>query len=162
MDKVQKILENNSFQETLAQINDLEKNRIYCKHDLSHALDVARIAYIINIEEGAGIAKHCIYAAALLHDIGRAQEYLDGTPHNIAAQAPATEILMDAGYSEEEINAILSAISNHRDKKDNNINDSTFQVILYKADKLSRPCMSCEASDSCNWDEDKKNNVIKY
>ena len=37
-----------------------EKSRIFCKHDLQHSLDVARIAYILNLEADLKIEKEII------------------------------------------------------------------------------------------------------
>ena len=59
-------------------IAEKEKDRIFCPHNLSHALDVARIGYIMILEQGLDIDKELFYSAALLHDAGR---YSD-KPHN--------------------------------------------------------------------------------
>ncbi|MGI6684337.1 MAG: HD domain-containing protein [Bacillota bacterium] len=60
-----------------------EINREFCCHQMQHALDVARIYYILFLEKYQdGISsdlknmsvdqtKELIYATALLHDIGR-------------------------------------------------------------------------------------------
>ena len=42
---------------------------------------MARIAYILNMEQDLGLEKEVIYAAAVLHDIGKYAQYEDGTPH---------------------------------------------------------------------------------
>lgn len=47
---------------------------------MSHLLDVARIAYIRNLEKGYGFRKDVIYAAAVLHDIGKALQYEEKFP----------------------------------------------------------------------------------
>lgn len=47
-----------------------KKDRIFCGHDMGHLLDVARLAWIFNLEANQEISKERIYAAALLHDIG--------------------------------------------------------------------------------------------
>ena len=52
-----------------------EKERIFCRHGMEHLLDVARIAYITNLEEGLGIEKDVIYAAGLLHDVIEDTDY---------------------------------------------------------------------------------------
>lgn len=72
------------YQNLLSEIEDLEKERVYCKHDLAHFMDVARIASLIWIEEGSSVElnKDIIYAAALLHDIGRVIEYNEGISHD--------------------------------------------------------------------------------
>lgn len=37
-----------------------------------------------------------------------------------------------------------------------------FANIFYKADKLSRDCLHCEAKEECYWPEEKKNNKYQY
>ena len=75
------ILCGNSNMEHLAEY---EKNRIFCRHGMDHLMDVARIAYIENLEKNCGISKEIIYGAALLHDIGRYLQYTEGIPHERA------------------------------------------------------------------------------
>ena len=72
------------YQNLLSEIEDLKKERVYYKHDLAHFMDVARIASLIWIEEGSSVElnKDIIYAAALLHDIGRVIEYNEGISHD--------------------------------------------------------------------------------
>ncbi len=43
----------------------------YCRHGLEHLLDVARISYIQVLEDGLDYDENVLYAAALLHDIGK-------------------------------------------------------------------------------------------
>ena len=69
------------FQSSFQRIQEWEKDRIYCRHGMEHFLDTARIAYIRSLEETIPVSKDHIYAAALLHDIGKWQQYEDGTPH---------------------------------------------------------------------------------
>ena len=49
-DKINLIIENHSFQYNLTKIETLEIQREFCKHDMQHFLDVARLMYIINLE----------------------------------------------------------------------------------------------------------------
>ena len=72
--KYQKILENEEYKKYVERICYLEKDRIYCKHDLKHSLDVARICTIIMYEQGQEVNRDIVYATALLHDIGRFKE----------------------------------------------------------------------------------------
>ena len=166
MDRIKPILENEEFIKRIKQISESEEDRIYCKHDLAHALDVARIAFIKNLEENIGLSKDCIYATALLHDIGRAEEYKSGTEHKIAAIAPAMNILRDAGFSSDEIEGIISSISNHSGKSKDKSKSSDFtdslSELLTEADRLSRTCFICNSSESCKWDDDMKNTMIEY
>ena len=53
------------------KMKKFEHDREFCCHQITHLLDVARIAYIKNLEAGLGIDKELIYTAAILHDIGK-------------------------------------------------------------------------------------------
>lgn len=114
MERIDQIFKHPAYREALAKIEDLEKTRIFCGHDFTHFLDVARIAYIMNLEEGRKLPKAQIYAAALLHDIGRHEQYLYGTPHHEASAKIAGKILSECGFLEEEKVNILEAILEHR------------------------------------------------
>ena len=159
MEKVYKITLNNIYKTKYDRLQILEKEREFCNHTMEHFIDVARIAYIINLEENLGIKKQIIYAAALLHDIGRADEYDYGIPHHTAGAQIAEEILnsMDI-FDDNEIKDILEAIKEHRS---NSSNRTKLGDILYRSDKLSRCCFNCNVNDKCNWSEDKKNNYLK-
>ena len=158
-DKINVIIENHSFQYHLRNIEYFEKNREFCKHDMQHFLDVARLMYIMNLENALNIPKHVIYATALLHDIGRGMQYEKGTPHHIASVEIAKEILQQCYYDENEIHEILEAIGEHRSSNErlNSLND-----LLYKCDKLSRNCAHCIATEGCKWPVEKKNMKITY
>lgn len=159
MERVDKILNNNVYNQCMASIEKAEENREFCLHDTEHSLAVARIAYIMNLEQNLGFDKECIYAMALLHDIGRCREYEDGIPHHEAGSMLAVEILKSCGFSEEEIYDITSAISSHKQlSKDTSRKE--LKYVLYKADKLSRNCFECKMYDECYWDEEKKNQTI--
>jgi len=157
--KVDMIIENNSFRYNLRKIEELEKNRKYCKHDMQHFLDVARIMYIISLENDFNISKHIIYTTALLHDIGRGEQYENGIAHNIASVQIAKKILHQCEYGDKEIDEILEAIGNHRSDTENS---NSLSNLLYKCDKLSRDCVHCQASAGCKWPLDKRNLRIKY
>jgi uncharacterized protein len=158
-DKINLIIENYSFQYNLTKIENLEKQRRFCLHDMQHLLDVARIMYIISLENNFNIPKYMIYAAAILHDIGRGEEYENKTPHNIASVEIARNILEQCNYEAEEINDILEAIRHHRE---NNEKLNSLSYILYKSDKLSRNCARCSATLDCKWPIEKKNQKITY
>lgn len=158
MEKVNKIINHPKWRNYVFQLNELEKDRIYCKHDFEHFISLARIAYIENLEKGYNLSKEFIYATALLHDIGRIQEYLDGTPHEVASGQMAKEILEDCDFSLEEQDKIIDAIVNHRQSSNQS---NRLSEVIYQADKKSRNCFMCEAIDSCHWKEEKKNKKIK-
>ena len=136
-----------------------EKDRVFCRHTMEHFLDVARLMYIRNLEEQAGLPKELIYAAALTHDIGRNEQYVSGEPHEKAGARLAGEILKDCGFQEEEIQKIQIAILSHRGSEGQKKSTDTEMLsqYLYWADKKSRNCFSCLACEECNWSEQKKN-----
>ena len=137
------------------KIEKCEKKREFCRHNMVHFLDVARIAYIYNLEENLNIEKDLIYAAALLHDIGRFKQYEDNTPHEKASLSYAPDILEQCGYSKEEIRTISEVIGEHRNKEI--VMEKSFRGIFYRADKASRACFSCKSEAECNWKNEKKN-----
>lgn len=158
-DKINLIIENHSFRCNLRKIEELEKNRKYCLHNMQHFLDVARLMYIISLENDFSIPKYIIYTTALLHDLGRGEQYENGTAHNIASVNIAKKILNECKYGDDEIDEILNAIGNHRN---NTINFNRLSDLLYKCDKLSRNCIHCTARVGCKWPQEKKNMKITY
>ncbi len=159
MKRVTKIYEHPYYQECLKRIEKAEKDRIFCCHDMQHFLDVARLAYIFSVERGYDVPKAQIYGAALLHDIGKWQQYEEGTPHEMASAVIAERLLEETEFTEEEKEGLLKAILEHRKKSPKT---STLSEILYDADKASRNCFLCKAKDNCNWDTKKKNLEIRY
>lgn len=141
-----KIIEHPLYVETLNRIEELERDRIYCGHNLSHLLDVARIMYIRALEEKLDIPRETVYAAALLHDIGRAEEYERGIAHDEAGARLAEVILTDCGYEKAVREQIIEAIGEHRGEAAGELGR-----LLHWADKVSRICMRCEAADTCKW-----------
>ena len=180
MERVNGIIKHKLYLEYIQRIKAWEQDRIFCKHDMVHFLDVCRLAQIDWLElqlrtmeeksyeisgnlSGAAdkiiVNKELIYAAGLLHDIGRWQEYESGIRHEIAGSKLAYDILQDTGFDEKETAEIMLAISNHRNKE---IKDEvSLSGFLYRADKKSRACFSCEAEGECDWSALKKNMVIK-
>ena len=162
MKKVNAILAHPLYRECYARLEELEKDRIFCRHQMTHLLDVARIAYISNMEQGLGIEKEVIYAAALLHDIGKYVQYEDGTPHEQSGEKIASEILgslseKDA-FSDEENRMILTAIRGHRRLREG---AEVLEKLLYRSDKASRMCFACPAEGECDWSTEKKNMELK-
>lgn len=145
MHRVNLILNDPDFKEYFKRNHVCEAERIYCGHDLSHALDVARIMYIISLEEQLPLRKEMIYAAGLVHDIGRWMEYETGISHADAGKALAEDLLIKSGFSEAETTDILAAVGTHR------ISGSAAPLphLLYRADKLSRNCTDCDAIKTC-------------
>lgn len=167
MPRVNAVLKSEKYQKLLKAIEKAEQDRKFCKHTMEHFLDTARIMYIISMEEKWSLNKEIIYAAALLHDIGRAKEYEKNIPHNQASAQFAKEVLPECGFSDDEIKVIAQGILCHRNsnsgiKSDSNNYDSIMGKLLYKADKLSRMCFNCQAEKECYWHKDKKNSEVIY
>ena len=155
--RVNSIINNNTYKEAIVKLEEYEEKREFCKHDMEHFMNVSRIAYIMTLEEGLNYSKDVIYAIGLLHDIGRVKQYEDGTNHDIASVEMSVEILKGTDFTKDEIDVILNGIANHRKESDNKLEE-----IIYKADKLSRQCFRCEAENECYWSKEKKNLKIKY
>lgn len=144
------------------RLQELEETRIFCRHQMNHLLDVARIAYILNLEMRLGISRDLIYAAAILHDIGKGRQYEEGIPHETASADLAEQILADMPaklvFTPEEQQQILTAIRGHRRLR---CDAEPLEALLYKSDKMSRACFACPAESQCNWSNDKKNMEIQ-
>ena len=158
--RTNRILNHVDYRNYLMRLRELEKDRKFCCHNLTHFLDVARIAHIINLEMKLNINVELIYAAALLHDIGKAIEDPENIGHSKLSANLAEPILYNCGFLDREVECILDAIVNHNNETIKDSGDNLAR-LLYRADKLSRPCYMCDASDLCYWSLDDKNLQIK-
>ena len=152
MKRVNSILFHPTYQVNFQEIQRLEKNRKFCGHTMEHFLSVARLSYLEVLTKGLTIDKEVIYAAALLHDIGRALEITQGMPHQEGSAIIAREILPECGFNEEEQATIIDVIIKHREEQEGDL-----ATIFYLADKLSRNCFDCPVRGECNWPDAKKN-----
>lgn len=168
MERIENIITHKDYKYYLDKIEDCEKERIFCRHDRKHFLDVCRISYLLYLEDeqlqkvtpfSREEVKELLYAAGLLHDIGRWREYEEGISHEIASADLAESILKDACFDQKEIELILELILSHRNK-DKEIG-SGLSRIFSQADKQSRECFWCMAADECNWKEERKNRSIR-
>ncbi len=153
-----RILKNEYYQDQLHKLYELEKDRIFCRHNMEHFLNVARIAMILCGQKKIELSTDIIYSAALLHDIGRVQEYTEGIDHDVASQVTAEEILDSIECPRKMREKIISLIAAHRK---NELDLDTPEAIFYKADKLSRNCFECEARAQCKWKKEKMNLEIE-
>ena len=118
---------------------DLEKFMIFCMKDSVHdKLHVYRVvnyaAQIADATEGADF--DVAITAALLHDIGRADEYENpGKNHAETGSKKAREFLLSSGYSLLFSEKVEYCILSHRHKK-GALPESLEAKILYDADKL--------------------------
>ena len=157
MNKYNEIIENKKYIEYLKELEVLEETREFCRHNISHFLDVARITYIKVLENNLSYSKDVIYAISLLHDIGRIMEYKENIPHNEASTIMAKDILSETSYTEKEIEEIIKAIENHRKESMDELSK-----LIYSSDKESRNCFLCRAESKCYWNKEKKNFKITY
>ena len=75
--RVRQIVTHPLYQQEFSALQKAEQERIYCKHTMEHFLDVARICYIMVLQDRAEISRELIYGAALLMiwaDTGRSQK----------------------------------------------------------------------------------------
>jgi HD superfamily phosphodiesterase len=156
--RVEALLAHPDFQAYVARNEEKETTRRFCRHGFQHLVDVARIAYILMLENGnieklavifdlnRRTVKELIYAAAFLHDIGRWQEYETGQDHAVMSAELAVDILAETGFSQIESGLITAAIIEHRRWTENM---SMLGQHLFKADKFSRLCGRCDASAEC-------------
>lgn len=158
--RIDRILNHELYVRCMDTIEHAEEDRIYCLHNLAHSLDVARIAYIMNLEEEYHLSRELIYAMALLHDLGRSTQYMTGESHHTAGVSIARTILTECGFTEEETEQLCQAIGAHQNPVEEKTN--RYVTVLYNADKLSRICFDCKARKTCYWKEEERNYTIKY
>ena len=159
MPRVRAIFESAFFESSLDAIEAAEVDREFCRHGLSHLLDVARVAQLLNLERGLGLDRELIYAAALLHDLGRAAQYETGEPHDEAGTRIAREILeglpAELAFAEDECAAIFAAVRGHRGAATGA--GGALTELICEADHRSRPCYACPVREDCYWPEERKN-----
>lgn len=164
MPRVDAVWENALYQREYRRLEELERDRVFCRHGLRHLLDCARIMWILNLERGLGLDREVVYATALLHDIGKARQYETGEPHDVAGERTAREILQalpaEHAFSSKEIDAICTAICGHRRLRED---PEPLERLLYQADKASRACFACPPGvrAACSWSDAKKNLDIR-
>jgi uncharacterized protein len=100
-------------------------------HDLDHVLRVLALAERIGRAEGADM--EIVRAAALLHDVGRAQADAEGLDHADVGAERAHEIL--TGQPPAKVEAVARAIAAHRYRTAPEPETLEAQV-LFDADKL--------------------------
>ena len=167
MDRVNAVIRHPMYQEYYRRLEMLEKDRVFCTHQMDHLLAVARIAWIRNLEEGLGLQKDIIYTAAVLHDIGKSLQYEKKIPHETAGEEIAGQILDDLGredngtgkvFTQEEKADILRAVRGHRRLHEGM---EPLERLLCESDKKSRLCFACQAEALCDWSDEKKNMEIE-
>lgn len=154
MERANRILYHPAFRSALERLTALERHRPFCGHGIEHLLSVAQLAQLRNLEEGCGVDRELLCAAALLHDLGREEQYLHGVPHDEAGARLAEPILSDCGFTTAERQRICAAIAAHRSGGDDG---DPLAQLLHRADRESRPCFLCPAAEECNWPPERRN-----
>jgi len=101
-------------------------------HGFSHVLRVYRLCEKIGKKEGANL--EIVRAAALLHDVVSDVDARQG--HQIAAANFAGEILGDAGWNSDDIQAVTHCIRSHRFRNADEQPESLEAKVLFDADKI--------------------------
>ncbi len=157
MKRVKAILAHPLYQRHMQDIAKQESSRRFCRHDIEHCLSVARIMLLCAEREQRQLDPALLYAAALLHDIGRAACCAPGRQHAQAACTLAGEILPACGYRAEQTAQVLHAIRLHNDATPS---EEPLTLLLRFADHRSRNCFLCTARDDCHWPETEKNQEV--
>lgn len=157
--RIELLLKDSLYHNYISYNEEEEAEPKSCRHDINHHLDVARIAYILVLENNdlnyfmketklsdKLAAKEVIYAAGLLHDIGKWKEYQTGVDHASYGARLAREILPRVFFNENEINVIARAIYEHRNLS---MDMSLLGERLYRADNLARVCLNCDYQPEC-------------
>lgn len=170
-----RVLKHPEFLRIMNRIKEQETERIYCHHELEHALDVARIAWILFLEEVVEaqtevlarrdrmLLKDELYVCALLHDIGRSAQYETGIHHSETGLIIAKEILTDVQCPQEWVDEILNVLAGHHGRsKKTKASEMDLGYYIGKADHDCRLCFFCEAKDSCKWGLEDRNTTVEW
>ncbi|HAP32150.1 MAG TPA: phosphohydrolase [Firmicutes bacterium] len=151
MERINLLLRSSLYRDYLGKVEEKEKDRVFCKHGFNHSMEVARLCWIFLLENGLTYARDVVYAAALLHDLGRCEEdnaTVAAACHALRSARLAEPLLAEAGYSLPERKLITDAIAEHR-KGEDEVFTSHLSYFLRRADKYSRLCGDCPAAAAC-------------
>jgi uncharacterized protein len=101
-------------------------------HGFSHVLRVFRLCEYIGEKEAADL--RIVRAAALLHDVEGDVDVREN--HHLAAARFAEEILIEEGWTENDIGQVIHCIQTHRFRGSANKPETIEAQVLFDADKL--------------------------
>lgn len=160
--RTEELLNNRLYQEELEKLLSYEKDRMFCKHDLTHFKQVAHIASVVARQNQLSIPEAEIEITALLHDMGRVKQYEKGISHEKAGVAFAGEILFSLGCDLDMVHRVCHAIAHHSMRENSEFRltkahemKELGELISY-ADQFSRTCYSCKVRGECKWKEEEK------
>ncbi len=177
MEYTDRLLVNERFLRVQREIREDEAERIYCRHEIEHGLDVCRIAWIMYLEDvisdntvgkntirfsGGDSAKDRFYVTGLLHDVGRSLQYRTGEHHSTAGEKLAGQILKEIGYPEKWIRETVDFIRDHHGRQNVYTDKTAVGYYIERADQLSRNCFCCPAAATCKWKDEERNRTIRY
>ena len=171
MKYTEKLLEHPKYLALMQEIHKWEEERIYCHHELEHALDVCRIAWIMYLEYHAADVvdkelleekKDIFYLTGLLHDVGRTAQYAEDRDHTSAGASISEEILEELAIPQQTKEEILMTIRRHSGRHFSQFKADFLGHYITLADQFSRNCFACQAQDTCKWDREERNKTIIY
>ena len=168
LEYTRQLLQDQEYLALVKRLEQKEKQRPFCRHGLSHFLDVARIAWILTLEQAnqeemdveyLAQQKDKIYLTALLHDLGRLAEYNHTLSHGHAQEGVIMvwKFLKRIGYPENKAKEIVDAVREHSGEQKTNHDLSD---VIQAADNYSRNCFFCDAQQQCYWSEERRNKTI--
>ena len=125
---------------------------------LSRLFEWFKSGPVLNLE--AGVVELFLRAAEALDVdlVDGLEEILIDARVDGAGVALAERVLQDTPFLPEEKAMILNAVRFHRSA---DAGHDEFSLLICQADKASRNCFLCAASDTCYWEKDKRNMYIK-
>ena len=160
--QIDRLLQHPMYRARLELLQELERKRDFCGHNLEHFMKVGRIAEYVVAKNELLFAEEVVWGAALLHDMGRVEQYRQGISHEKASVAFAREILFSLDWNVSDIDMVCEAIGSHshrqcaadRWRKMPELVSLT-EVISF-ANQFSRTCYKCHMADACKWTEEEK------
>lgn len=163
-EQIDRLLQHPKYRARLELLQEMEQNRIYCGHNLEHFMKVGCIAEQVVVKNELPFSEDVIFGAALLHDVGRVEQYRQGISHEKASVAFAREILFSLNWDVSDIEMVCEAIGSHShrqcaaDRWEKMSALVSLAEVISFADQFSRTCYRCHVADTCKWKEEEKIN----